>query len=214
VADAERDTHAPGTNAVAAPSAPNGQNGWYTTDVAVTLDATDNCAGVATTEYSTDGGQTWQPYTGAFTIGSEGENTILYRSTDHAGNAETAKELRLNIDKTAPLITLGATPSTIWPANNGTVAVSITGSGSDSGSGLYSVSYVVTDEYGTPLSISPRSLAGAASTWEDSLPLEARRDGQDRDGRLYRVVATITDQAGNTATASANIVVPHDQRGR
>jgi hypothetical protein len=32
--------------------------------------------------------------------------------------------------------------------------------------------------------------------------------------RLYRVTATLTDQAGNTATASADIVVPHDRRDR
>lgn len=72
----------------------------------------------------------------------------------------------------------------------------------------------MTDEYGTPLGIPTRALAGSSSEWQDSLALEARRDGQDRDGRLYRVVATVTDQAGNTATASADIIVPHDQRAR
>jgi len=214
VADAEPDTLAPGTNAAVTPSAPDGQNGWYTTDVAVALDATDNCAGVAATEYSTDGGQTWQPYVAAFTVGDEGSHTILYRSKDRAGNTETVRELLLNIDKTAPLITLSATPSIIWPANNGSVNVSITGSASDSVSGLASVSYAVTDEYGAPLGIAPRSLAGTSSEWQESLALEARREGQDRDGRLYRVVATITDQAGNTSTASTNIIVPHDQRAR
>jgi uncharacterized lipoprotein YddW (UPF0748 family) len=214
VADAELDTLAPNTNAVLTPPAPDGQNGWYTTDVAIALNATDNCAGVAATEYSTDGGQTWQPYVGAFTFGAEGSNTIFYRSTDSANNTETVRELLLKIDKTAPRITLSATPSVIWPANNQTVNVSITGSGSDSVSGLASVSYVVTDEYGAPLGIPLRSLAGHSSEWEESLALEARRDGQDRDGRIYRVVATITDQAGNTTTAFANIVVPHDQRVR
>jgi uncharacterized lipoprotein YddW (UPF0748 family) len=214
VADAERDTLAPGTNAVVTPSAPNGQNGWYTSDVTVALDATDNCAGVGSTEYSTDGGQTWQPYVAAFTVGDEGANAILYRSTDRAGNAEIVKELLLKIDKTAPLITLSATPSIIWPANNGSVDVSIKGNASDSVSGLGGISYVVTDEYGAPLAIAPRSLAGTSSEWQESLALEARRDGQDRDGRLYRVVSTITDQAGNTATVSTNIVVPHDQRAR
>lgn len=212
VADAALDNVAPGTNAVLAPSAPDGQNGWYRNDVAVTLSATDNCAGVAATEYSTNGGQTWQPYTGAFTFGDEGANTILYRSTDNAGNAEATRELHLNIDKTAPLITLSATPTIIWPANNGTVNVSITGSGSDAVSGLASVSYVVTDEYGAPLGIPTRSLAGTSSEWQESLAVEARREGQDRDGRLYRIVATITDQAGHTTTASVDIIVPHDQR--
>jgi uncharacterized lipoprotein YddW (UPF0748 family) len=212
VAEAERDTLAPATDAAVTPSAPGGQNGWYTASVAVTLDATDNCAGVAATEYSTDGGQTWQPYAGAFTVGDEGAHTILYRSTDRANNTETAKELLLKIDKTAPSVTLSATPSVIWPANNQTIDATIAGSASDSVSGLAGVSYVVTDEYGTPLGITPRSLSGTSTQWQDSLALEARRNGQDRNGRLYRIIATITDQAGNTTTASTDIIVPHDQR--
>lgn len=75
------------------------------------------------------------------------------------------------------------------------------------------MTYVVTDEYGLPLSIPVRVLSGNSSEWSDSLGVEARRDGSDRDGRLYIVVATITDVAGNTANASTNILVPHD-RGR
>ncbi|HZH32298.1 MAG TPA: family 10 glycosylhydrolase [Pyrinomonadaceae bacterium] len=212
VADAVADTVAPHTDAALAPAAPDGQNGWYTNAVAVSFAATDNCAGVAATEYSTDGGQTWQAYTAAFNIGVEGTTTVLYRSIDRAGNTEATGELLVKIDGSAPLVNIAATPSIIRPANNGAVNVSIKGSASDAVSGLASVSYVVTDEYGTPLSIPARSLSGQASEWTDSLTLEARRDGRDRDGRLYRVVATVTDEAGNTATATANIVVPHDQR--
>ncbi|MBA3241207.1 MAG: hypothetical protein H0T60_08260, partial [Acidobacteria bacterium] len=214
VADAEPDTLAPTTNAALTPAAPDGQNGWYTTDVAVSLEAADNCSGVVATEYSTDGGGTWQPYVGGFNVGGEGINTILYRSTDGAGNAEAARSLTIKIDKTAPTLTLSATPSVIWPPNGQTVNVSVNGSGADSVSGLAGVSYVVTDEYGMPLGIPARTLSGNSVEWDDSLAVEARREGRDRDGRLYRVVATITDLAGNTATASTDIVVPHDQRGR
>ncbi|MFN2510315.1 MAG: hypothetical protein ABR568_02590 [Pyrinomonadaceae bacterium] len=72
------------------------------------------------------------------------------------------------------------------------------------------MSYVVTDEYGLPLGIPVRALSGNSSAWSDTLGVEARRNGNDPDGRLYVVVATITDLAGNTATASTNILVPHD----
>jgi hypothetical protein len=44
------------------------------------------------------------------------------------------------------------------------------------------------------------------------LEVEARRHGYDLDGRVYQVVATLVDVAGNTATATAIIRVPHDQR--
>ncbi|MFN2492300.1 MAG: hypothetical protein ABR501_05375 [Pyrinomonadaceae bacterium] len=40
----------------------------------------------------------------------------------------------------------------------------------------------------------------------------AKRNGDDFDGRLYRVTATITDVAGHIATATTEIVVPHDPR--
>ena len=212
VADAVRDTAAPETTAAPAPPAPDGQNDWYTTDVSVTLSASDDCSGVASTEFSIDGGETWQPYAGAFTLSTEGTNTVLYRSADAASNAATPQSLVLKIDKTAPALSLGATPDRIWPANNQPFEVSLAGNASDAASGLAAVSYVVTDEYGAPLSIPARALSGASAAWAEALTVEASRRGGDRDGRLYRVTATVTDQAGNTATAAADIVVPHDRR--
>lgn len=104
-----------------------------------------------------------------------------------------------------------ATPSRIWPPNGKAVTVRLNASGADAISGLSQVSYIVTDEYGMPLSIAPRTLSGASSNWTESLVVEARRHGNDHDGRLYRVVATLTDVAGNTSTATADIIVPHDQ---
>jgi uncharacterized lipoprotein YddW (UPF0748 family) len=209
-ADLGEEATAPTTTPALSP-APNA-NGWHKTDVSITLNASDDCTGVASTEYSRDGGGTWTPYAGTLTISDEGTTTILYRSTDRAGNAETPKTLVVMIDKIAPTLTLSADPSVIWPANGKTVNVNLSGAGSDSLSGLAGVSYVVTDEYGAPLSIAPRSLAGAQARWAEVLGVEARRAGDDRDGRLYRVVATVTDAAGNTATAGATITVPHDQR--
>ena len=212
VADALLDTLAPVTVAAPQPSTPNGQNGWYTTNVTVTLNASDNCAGVSATEYSTDGGQTWQPYAGAFDLTDDGTHVVLYRSTDAAGNAETAQSLVVKIDQTAPTLSLSATPNVIWPADNRPFTLSVEGTGADATSGLASVTYVVTDEYGAPLSIDPRALSGNSNEWAEALTVEASRRGEDRDGRLYRVTATLTDRAGNTATAAADIVVPHDQR--
>jgi len=60
-------------------------------NVRVTLSATDNCTGVEKTEYSLDGGATWNLYTGGFTISQRGLTTVSYRSTDRAGNVEAIK---------------------------------------------------------------------------------------------------------------------------
>jgi uncharacterized lipoprotein YddW (UPF0748 family) len=211
VANAQLDQLAPETSVSVAPATPNGQNGWYVTAPSVTLTATDNCSGVGTIEYSTDGGQNWQTYSGSFSINTEGTTTVLYRSTDQGGNAETPKSITLKVDTSAPTLTLTATPSIIWPVTGQMVNVAIEGTGSDSVSGLASVSYVITDEYGTPLNLPLRSLTGASTSWSEALAVEARRDGTDKDGRTYVVVATLTDVAGNSASATITIVVPHDQ---
>ena len=211
VANALQDTLAPESTAVLQPATPNGQNGWYKTAPTITLTANDNCSGIANIEYSIDTGQTWQPYSGSFVFVTEGTTSILYRSTDRAGNSETAKSITLKIDTTAPVVSLTATPSVIWPATNQMVNVRLDGNGSDSVSGLASVSYVVTDEYGTSLSLPMRTLSGSTSNWNEMLSVEARREGTDLNGRLYVVIATVTDVAGNTATATKNILVPHDQ---
>ncbi|HXG84608.1 MAG TPA: carboxypeptidase-like regulatory domain-containing protein, partial [Pyrinomonadaceae bacterium] len=209
-ADLQPETTAPTTSAVLNPPVPNGSNGWYTTDVTVSLSASDDCSGVAATEYSLDG-TNWMPYSGGILISNEGATTVSYRSTDRAENVETVKTLTVQIDKTAPTIGLTANPSTIRSRNGKPVTVQLHGTGSDAVSGLASVSYIVTDEYGTPLSIPTRTLSGNSASWTDSIALEASRRGNDTDGRLYRVVATITDVAGNTSTATADIIVPHDQ---
>ena len=105
-----------------------------------------------------------------------------------------------------------ATPSTISPPNGQMTKVAIDGSGSDSASGLSEISYVVTDEYGMPLSIPTRALSGLSANWLESLAVEARRNGNDRDGRLYKFVATITAVAGRTSMATVTVRVVHDRR--
>jgi uncharacterized lipoprotein YddW (UPF0748 family) len=213
VTDAARDSFAPATTATLAPGSPDGQNGWFRTKPTVSLNALDNCSGVATTEYSTDGGVTWQPYSGGFVLQNEGVTTVLYRSTDQASNVEDVKTITVKVDTVSPSLALTATPNEIWPPNGRTVKVTINGTGGDLVSGLAHVSYVVTDEYDLSLSIPARSLSGNSAGWSESLGVEASRKGSDADGRLYTVVAILTDVAGNTTNVSTNIRVPHDRGG-
>jgi len=74
----------------------------------VNLSASDNCPGVTATEYSIDGGANWIAYTNSFSVSNEGVTNIQYRSTDRAGNVETIKNLTIQIDKSAPTISLTA----------------------------------------------------------------------------------------------------------
>jgi hypothetical protein len=93
-------TQAPVTTASTSPQA--NSNGWYNGPVTVTLTATDSSSPVATTEYSLDGGP-WTVYTGPFTISSEGRHTLLFFSTDQAGDAGNIQSLTVPIDLTPPV---------------------------------------------------------------------------------------------------------------
>jgi len=104
------DTQPPTTTANL--SGVNGKNGWYISDVDVTLMADDGDGmGVASTEYSFDLAS-WLTYSFPITISAEGMTTLYYRSTDLAGNVEETQDLTVKIDKTQPVITV------ISPAGN------------------------------------------------------------------------------------------------
>ena len=84
-----------------------GLNGWYTSDVTVTLTGADavSGSGVAKVEYSTDGGLTWTTYTDPFVL--EGTTTLYHKVTDNAGNIYVLPSQTIKIDKTDPTLTKG-----------------------------------------------------------------------------------------------------------
>lgn len=205
-------TQPPTTVATTTPAMPDGANGWYITSPTVSLSASGGCAGLARIEYSLDSGATWVTYNGPVTITQEGITTIQFRAVDQTGTVEPAGSRTFMVDLAAPSIGLSANPPVISPPNGNMVPVSILGTGADSGSGLSGVSYVVTDEYGMAFSIKPRSLSGPSANWVETLLVEARRNGNDRDGRLYTIVATTSDVAGRTSTAETTVRVFHDGR--
>ena len=129
------DATAPVTTQTGADSA------WHETPVTVSFAATDAGSGQPTTQYSTDGGNNWTtgssvtipaPAGGA----NDGSHPIQYRSTDAAGNTETAKTCTVNIDTTPPVTTASGSDSA-W--SNTPVTVTLTPS--DAGSGVASTQY-------------------------------------------------------------------------
>lgn len=113
------DKTTPVTVATVNPSAPNGSNGWYKSAVTVNLSANDDASGVSSTEYSLDGGNTWVNYAAPVTVSKDGKYTLAYRSTDAAGNVETAKSISFNLDATTPEITVtGFESGNLSDANN------------------------------------------------------------------------------------------------
>jgi len=122
------DTTAPETSISLAGTA--GLNGWYVSDVTVTLTATDSQSGVNYTRYRIDGGS-WQTYSSQFLISAEGNHTLEFYSVDYAGNNESTHSITVKVDKTPP-----TTSATGYGYN-----VTLTASDSAGGSGVDRIMY-------------------------------------------------------------------------
>lgn len=113
---------------------------------------------------------------------------------------------------TPPIITLSATPISLWPPNGKMVPVTISGAITDPGTGctLKSAAYAVKDEYGEVQPSGPVTL-GAGGAYAFSVLLQASRLGTDLDGRLYTITVSASNNAGKTESQSGVVIVPHDQ---
>ncbi len=129
------DEQLPITTAALQPEEPSGSNGWYTSDVMLTLTSTDEGAGAASTEYRLNGGE-WQRYTEPVMLSQEGILTVDYRSTDLAGNTEATKSLTVKLDKTDPELLITVDKPVIGPPNHRLVPIQVTINTADEASGI------------------------------------------------------------------------------
>ena len=107
--------------------------------VTVNLSADDALSQVASTTYTVDGGTT---QTGtSFALTTEGDHIITYSSTDKADNVEVARTAHVKIDRTAPSIGHGFTPSSYTDSSwTNASQVTVTFTCTDGGSGVASCS--------------------------------------------------------------------------
>jgi len=121
------DTTPPVTNCTLDPPEPNGDNGWYVSNVGVTLNATDDVSGVESTWYRIDDGD-WILYNGTpFVVSEDGEHMVEYYSFDQAENQEDTKSVDFKIDNTPPATEHefeGITGDEGWFVSNVTVTLS------------------------------------------------------------------------------------------
>jgi hypothetical protein len=172
--------------------------GWNNTDVTVSFACADALSGIDTCGPSPQ------------IVTSEGLNQSRSgTAVDFAGNSATAVVGNLNIDKTPPSISCTANPSVLWPPNNKLVSVTVSVSLSDSLSGPAGFTLVsaTSNEPDSGLGDIQGFAPGTAST---SGQLRAQRLGSG-NGRVYTLTYNGTDRAGNSATCSTTVSVPHDQ---
>jgi len=105
------DGTAPTSSHTLSPANPNGDNGWYVSDITVTLSATDpsigcdmNGSGVKEIKYTVNNVPGSVPgETGTFKIHDDGTNIeVKYWSVDNVGNEEGKHTFYINMDQTKP----------------------------------------------------------------------------------------------------------------
>jgi len=212
------DAAAPATVAAPSPSTPDGANGWYVTNVAVTLVATDNPGGSGVKElhYHTSGAQVSSATVGGNTasigISAEGSTTLTYFAVDNAGNQESPHTVTVQVDKTPPTPSCSVTPALLWPPNGKLVPVTAVVTAQDAASGPsgFTLTSVTSSEpAGAHRADIQDFVVGSPST---SGQLRAERLGSG-PGRAYTLTYRAFDRAGNSAPCVATVTVPHD-RGR
>ncbi|ULL15141.1 hypothetical protein DVH26_12255 [Paenibacillus sp. H1-7] len=191
------------------PAVPDGSNGWYTSNVTVSLSESDNMAGVVKFEYQVNNGP-WTAYTGTLPAFGDGLYTIHYRGTDQAGHVKVTQTVEFKIDKTAPSLSVQLDKTSIWPPNNQMVVIDAALHPNDTGSGVASVE--LTSITSNEPAGSQDDIAADLGTAATSFSLRAARLGTG-SGRIYTIKYTITDKAGNQAVTTSTVTVPHDQSG-
>jgi len=175
------DIVAPITTESATPAA-NGA-GWNSSNVTVTLTATDNAggSGVASVTYTLTGAQAGGGSVAgsgtSFAIMAEGTTTVTYHAMDIAGNSEADKTLVIKIDKTPPTLTM----PTLAPsyAFDGTVTLNFSASDGVSGVGTSQATF-------------------NGSTVTSGTTVTLTKAGTNT------FTLTATDEAGNTASQSTS----------
>jgi len=111
-------------------------------------------------------------------------------------------------DTTPPTVTCSSSPAVLWPPNNKLVPVTTTVNVADLDSGPAGFTLLsVTSNEGDA---SSESSGWATGTPDTDGSLQASRLGSG-NGRVYTLTYQGSDNAGNTATCSTTVTVPHDQ---
>ncbi|MFC1770042.1 hypothetical protein ACFLZI_03200 [Nitrospirota bacterium] len=134
-------------------------------------------------------------------------------STDVTG---TGMYLNLTVSSacgaTPKFVIDGVSPEVLWPPNGSIEEVIVAGHlEMPEGCNLYEIGYSVDDEYGTFSSMGEVAINDAGA-FEAVIPVEASRNGQDKDGRHYTVNLYAENEAGIGQSDVIEIIVPHDKR--
>jgi hypothetical protein len=156
-----------------------GKNSWYTSAVTVSAGASDATSGVASVNYSLDGGGTWNAGS-SVKFSTNGTYTVIFQALDGAANSSNSATLSVKVDLTDPTFTPGFS-GTLGTNGWYTSAVTVNAGESDSVSG-----------------IDPSSV----ESWADGGPWQAGDSVNFSADGAHSVIFQADDNAGNEAQSS------------
>ncbi len=174
-----------------------GNNGWYSSGMQVSANASDATSGVASLESSLDGG-VYQAYISPVSFG-DGYHTVQFKATDNAGNETETSMQEFYVDTIAPAVDLPAE----WEVND-----TITYKVQDDGSGLSALRIVIEDEDEKFAKVAWNEVVSG-----NKFKGEIIWNGKFKDGTIappgeYLVWVKTTDVAGNERIALGRVIVP------
>jgi len=194
-----------------------GSNLWTNNAVTVLLTASDNLSSVATTEYTVDAGAV---QTGTrFTLSTEGDHVITFRSIDGAGNTEAVQTARVRIDKTAPTISHGFTPLAYVAGSWSNQVITVTFTCEDQGgSGVSTCTAPVTTRTEGSVSIDGVATDAAGNSASDSATVRidltaptiaAITSGTRNAADWYKENVTVRYEVGDALSGVATTPAEH-----
>jgi hypothetical protein len=166
-----------------------GENGWYTTNVVISLNATDNGYGVDYASWRANSGS-WNRYTSSFSISSEGTNIVEFYSVDKAGNNESIKSVSIKIDRNPPTGQVSINNNAQYTSSR---IVTLTTSAQDGqGSGVAQMRF--------------RNQGDSWSSWINYTTSPTSWPLQNGDGNK-RVYAQFKDEAGSTSPETYDEII-------
>jgi hypothetical protein len=191
------------TTTASIPNVP--ESGWFGEPVPVSFTGSDNLSGIASTHYTVDDGSA-QLYNGTFNLTDDGVHTVLFWSTDGAGNRETAgAPLTVKVDTTAPTTTVvnPISPETGWFTTSG---IPVAFRPSDSGSGIAATYYTIDGgpqhTYGEPFTADLSTGTHTITFW--SVDIAGNAEKTSSTNTVSVNVDTIAPMISGLPTPAAN----------
>jgi hypothetical protein len=151
----------------------------------------------------------------SYTFSQNGSFTFEF--VDAAGNKGSVTAVVSSIDKIAPTLNVQLNKPNIWPPNHKLVEINASLLYSDDASGIASVvlKSITSNEPDYDPSLVEDDQANDIQNSEfgekdTSFHLRAERSDKGT-GRIYTIIYTVTDKAGNSTDVAVTVTIPHDQ---